>query len=386
MPGSAVFETAVGLVLQFALLSLLCSALCEALSSRLQMRSKFLLSGLRLMLDRSAAGASTRMLDAESAQVFDAPRNPPAAGDESLVAEPAGLPAEAKLAQSVKEPEKTAAAAKAVNDLAQSTGSPEKVVKSGGMTLALFGHPLLQSLQTRRGLRRGHGGVSNPAYVSAQSFARALIDTLVPDSDGRTSLETVRTTVEGLPDGLPAKKSLLALLKRAQGSIATFENLIEEWYDDQMQRVSGWYKRWARVVLFCTGLFIAILANVDTLQVAHDLYLDQPIRQAVITQANTGNLCQNVPDRAACADQELTRLSAGGVPIWWPDGCGASDVGRCFRLTTGGHTGPADVAFKLAGWLLTAFGVSFGAPFWFEALSRLGSLRATGPKPSPTTP
>jgi hypothetical protein len=111
MPGSAVFETAVGLVLQFALLSLLCSALCEALSSRLQMRSKFLLSGLRLMLDRSAAGASTRMLDAESAQVFDAPRNPPAAGDESLVAEPAGLPAEAKLAQSVKEPEKTAAAA-----------------------------------------------------------------------------------------------------------------------------------------------------------------------------------------------------------------------------------------------------------------------------------
>ena len=385
MPGSAVFETAVGLVLQFALLSVFCSALCEALSSRLQMRSKFLLSGLRLMLDRSAAGASTRMLDSEAAQVFDMPGNPSAATADSLVAEPAGLPAEAKLSQSVKEPEKTAAAAKAVNDLAQSIGSAEKVVKSGGMTMALFGHPLLQSLQTRRGLWRGRGGVSNPSYVSPQSFARAMIDTLVPDADGRTSLETVRTTAENLPDGLPAKKSLLALLKRAQGNVATFEKLLEEWYDDQMQRVSGWYKRWTRAVLFATGLFIAVLANVDTLQVTHDLYLGQAVRQAVIAQANTGSLCQNVPDRAACADQELTRLSADGLPIWWPDGCGTSDLGRCFRLTDGGHTGPSDVILKIMGWLLTAFGVSFGAPFWFEALSKIGSLRATGPKPTPTT-
>jgi hypothetical protein len=383
MPGSAVFETTVGLVLQFALLSVFCSALCEALSSRLQMRSKFLLSGLRLMLDRAAAGGSTRMLDAEAAQVFDAPRDPAAAG--SLVVEPAGLPAEAGLAQSVTEPEKTAAAAKAVNDLAQSTGSPEKVVKSGGITVALFGHPLLQSLQTRQGLLRGRGAVGNPAYVSSLSFARALIDTLVPDSDGRTSLETVRTTVEGLPEGLPAKKSLLALLKRAQGSITTFEKLVEQWYDDQMERVSGWYRRWARMVLFSTGLLVAVLANIDTLQVAHDLYLNQPVRQAVIAQAGTGTLCQNVPDRAACADQELARLGANGLPIWWPDGCGASDVGRCFRLGNAGPTGVTDVTFKIVGWLLTAFGVSFGAPFWFEALSRIGSLRATGPKPDPAT-
>jgi hypothetical protein len=36
---------------------------------------------------------------------------------------------------------------------------------------------------------------------------------------------------------------------------------------------------------------------------------------------------------------------------------------------------------KLLGWALTAFAVSFGAPFWFDALSKLGSLRATGPRP-----
>jgi hypothetical protein len=42
---------------------------------------------------------------------------------------------------------------------------------------------------------------------------------------------------------------------------------------------------------------------------------------------------------------------------------------------------------KLLGWLVTAFAVSFGAPFWFDALSKLGSLRNTGTKPqvSPAT-
>src|SRR5258707_13513926 len=94
MPGSAVFETAVGLVLQFALLSVLCSALCEALSSRLQMRSKFLLSGLRLMLDPSAAGASTRMLDSETTQVPATPCGPaPPSGDSPVAAPDAPPPA-----------------------------------------------------------------------------------------------------------------------------------------------------------------------------------------------------------------------------------------------------------------------------------------------------
>ena len=35
-------------------------------------------------------------------------------------------------------------------------------------------------------------------------------------------------------------------------------------------------------------------------------------------------------------------------------------------------------------WLLTAAAVSFGAPFWFDALSKLGSLRTAGRPPEPT--
>ena len=376
MPGSAVLETAIGLVLVFALLSLFCSAICEALSTFLQMRAKYLLSGLRLMLDRPASGGATKPLDADSAD----------SSAEELVARTALPHSDAGLAEQVSTPENTAAAARAVNDLALDTGSPDQVVHTGGMTVALFGHPLLQSLQTPKGPRRAIGRVRMPSYISPQMFTRTLLDTLVPDANGSTSLDTVRTTVENLPDGLPAKKSLLAFIKQAQGDLSAFERLVEEWYDDQMQRISGWYKRWARLVLGLVGLVIAVLANVDVIQVSHDLYLDQPLRQAVIAQADTGNLCQGVPeaDRQRCADAELTRLGASTLPIWWQGKCLHGDLGRCFRYSDGGHTGVWNVLGKILGWLLTGFGVSFGAPFWFESLSRLGSLRSAGPRPAPT--
>jgi len=370
MPGSAVLETAIGLVLVFALLSLFCSAITEALSTFLQMRAKYLLSGLRLMLDRPAAGAATRPL-------------PPA--DDDLVATPAVPASDAGLAAQVSTPEHVAAAAKAVNDLASSTGSAAQVMATGGLTVALFGQPLLQSLQTPRGIRRLAGRVRNPSYISPQMFTRALVDTLIPDADGHTSLDTVHATVESLPDGLPAKKSLLALLKQAEGDIARFEQLVEEWYDAQMQRISGWYKRWARLVLGLVGLTIAVLANVDTIQVTHDLYLDQPLRAAVVAQADTGNLCQGVPEasRQSCAEDELAKLGASGLPVWWQNKCLHGDLGRCFRYSDGGHTGAWNVIGKVIGWLLTAFAVSFGAPFWFESLSKLGSLRNSGPRPAP---
>ncbi len=223
-----------------------------------------------------------------------------------------------------------------------------------------------------------------PSYISPQMFTRALLDTLVPDAEGHTSLDTVRTTVENLPDGLPAKKSLLALIKQAQGNLAAFEGLVAEWYDDQMQRISGWYKRWARLVLGLVGLVIAVLANVDAIQVTHDLYLDQPLRQAVVAQADAGNLCQGVPvaDQARCTDEELTTLGVSGLPVWWQGTCLHGDLGRCFRYADSGHTGVWNVLGKIFGWLLTAFGVSFGAPFWFESLSKLGSLRSSGPRPA----
>ena len=192
-------------------------------------------------------------------------------------------------------------------------------------TLALFESPLIKSLQTRRVTT---GDLRNPQYISATTFARALIDTLLPDAidttQGTTAsgsmLQRLGDAAQNLPDG-SLKRSLQTLITQSEGDLAKLERSLEAWYDEQMARISGWYKRWSRVVLAVVGFLVAILVNIDTLQVAHALYVDAPVRQAVVSAADTGALCQGEASsdaRATCVRQELAELNAGGVPLGTP--------------------------------------------------------------------
>ena len=97
-----------------------------------------------------------------------------------------------------------------------------------------------------------------------------------------------------------------------------------------MSRVTGWYKRWTKLVLAMTGLVIAILVNVDTVQVARQLYVNEPVRAAVLSQVNDANLCRDETDpvnRAACAQDEVAKLEASGLPLWWSGDTNPSDAG-----------------------------------------------------------
>jgi hypothetical protein len=261
------------------------------------------------------------------------------------------------------------------------------------LTTALWDSPLLRSLQSRR--ISGVGAVRNPQYVSGKTFARALVDLLVPaDPEGPVpaaeEIGKLRDAVLKLPEELPLRRQLLIFLARATTTVDDFERAVEQWYDEQMAKMAGWYKRWARVILGVVGFLVAVAINVDTVQVGHALYVDAPLQQAVVATANAGALCQDVTDpkaRTTCATTELETLRAAGLPVGYSAGCdpAAWTWGPCWRWSDQDTPSGWDFPRKLLGWLVTAFAVSFGAPFWFEALSRLGSLRNAGTKPSSST-
>jgi hypothetical protein len=204
-------------------------------------------------------------------------------------------------------------------------------IQPGNLTLGLFGHPLIRSLQTRRVRPRTDGTVRNPQYIPPKLFARALMDTLLPEaipkggeSDDKNLLRDLDAAVTRLDDRFPAKRSLQALLRQAQGDVRRFESSLEDWYDAEMGRISGWYKRWSKLVLALIGLLIGIVANIDTIQIAHTLYVDEPVRQVLVAQATNGTQCQSVTDPAAqrqCVDTQIALLNSRGLPISYPSGC-----------------------------------------------------------------
>ena len=255
------------------------------------------------------------------------------------------------------------------------------------ITASVFAHPMIRGLQTLKVRPGKDGKVRNPQYIPSGTFARALIGTFLPDSATPTNaIDELRKVVTSLPTGFAARQSLLDADPAVRGQHRPLQKSVEDWYDAQMGRISGWYKRWAQFVLFVVGLGLALFLNLDTLQIGHTLWVDEPVRNAVVESVANGNLCQNVTSDAAqrtCAQTTLTDLRLGGVPIGYPAHCAptGSRFGECVATPFGPKPVGWALAMKLLGFLVTAFAISFGAPFWFETLSRLGSLRSTGPKP-----
>jgi hypothetical protein len=358
MLGSPVLGTAVGLVLLFAVTALLCSGVTETLSNILQLRAKYLLTGMRVLLDAPAPTKERRRKERKNT-----------------------------VHERVKDPEKTE---KAVKDLRRAQAEPEQPETQPDVTTALWNSPLLTDLQSRRVGGFKTGTLRNPQYVSGRTFARALVDLLVPAVPDGTpplvvTIGSITDAVKSLPTSMPVRRSLLILLARAGTDVGAFERAVEQWYDEQMAKIAGWYKRWARVALGVAGFVVAALANVDTVQVAHALYVDAPVQQAVVATANAGALCQDttVATRNQCAKDELASLQADGLPLGYSGGC-HQQWSRCWAWSNDAPPHDWDLPLKVLGWTITAFAVSFGAPFWFEALSRLGSLRNAGTKPAST--
>ncbi len=304
MFGSAAVEVAVGLILVFFVFSLLVSGLNEGIATLFEMRAKFLIKGIRKLVDGT-----------------------PDASPDPLPTTSRAIPTQDQV---------------------------QDALTNGRLTHWIYKHPMIDDLK-RPGWRNRR---RKPSYISSRNFARALVDVLVPDAQGQTSLDQVRSSVATLDDASGLKRPLLTLVDEANGDITAFRTAVQGWFDDQMQRVSGWYKRWSRKVLFALGVLVAVGLNVDTIAVARELWRHAPLRAAVVARASEAN-CEPGESHLKCADRQLAGLDE--LPIGWTS-----------RVE---DNGAGDNLVKVLGWALTAGALSFGAPFWFGLLSKVAPLR-----------
>jgi hypothetical protein len=234
---------------------------------------------------------------------------------------------------------------------------------------------------------------SLPSYISGDSFAEAVIDLVVPNAAGQTTMDTIARNVERLPSGLPLKSSLQALIKNADGDVSRFRTAVERWYDDHMDRVSGWYKLNAAKITLVAGGILIVLLNINALTIGRTLYTESAVSTAVSTVAARGTNCPagNNSNPQACLARLQAQLSAAataGLPIGWGTvrDCVAPGA-RCNWMDQRGLFSRHGHSFwqlvlVLAGFLIMIIAIVPGAQFWFGLLSRIGTLRATGPKPA----
>jgi hypothetical protein len=348
---SLVVDTALGIIFIFGTFALLISVVTELIARFIGLRGEYLLRGIRSLVDEKNEFKLP-------APVILRLRKPAVPG---------------------REPTSNTAKILTTSYVANTGGSGALPANAGEAEL---------SNKDRRSL---------PSYLSGRTFARAVVDLIVPDPDrSATTIDAVRAQIGGLGDGA-LKTYLMSLTRSAQVDIDGWRAEIEHWYDDEMARVSGWYKRHVRWISLGVGVLFVLVFNLNCLQFAKSLYTDQALRASVVSAATSASNCGS-KDPADClksVEAQIGTARGAGLPIGWGRVPACVGVPRpCGVLATEGLADPDPAAgpwsqiwfgvLIVAGWALMLLSLLPGARFWFDLLGRFGTLRSTGPKPGTT--
>lgn len=234
----------------------------------------------------------------------------------------------------------------------------------------LFQHPLIKSLSV---------GEGKPSYIPSRTFALALANTL-SGKEGSKLVEGIRGGIQKLRADSDLRKVMLIVLSDAKGDAKKLQDSIETWFNDSMDRVSGWYKRKSQAITFFVALLVAGGSNADTIEITKALSNDPALRQALVAvaqeyakreelvvqsgQTDTSPSKRGVDSlrsSVANAKEAISDLKKLGIPIGWK-----SDS-RDWDWTT-----------KIPGLLLTTLAMTLGAPFWFDVLKKIVNIRSSG--------
>ena len=240
-----------------------------------------------------------------------------------------------------------------------------------GMANEVYEHPMI-----RRLAKKDRHPVLDDEVVKGKRWLKAKWHRLFPKAPSYIDSRTLGTVLmvlvnqkEGGPrgrdrdgdvDGSDIRRILEAIRQRTPNiSESQTVNELAEWFDEGMKRVSGWYKRQAKLWIFGIATVITVVANASTIHIAEKLWIDDALRSVVAGEATA--LVQD----GVSADSVQAHLSSTlqTLPIWWNDGS---------------PDGGAEWTKSVVGWFITIAAISLGAPFWFDLLGKVAHLKGSG--------
>jgi hypothetical protein len=193
------------------------------------------------------------------------------------------------------------------------------------------------------------------------------------------------------------QQSLATVLADGRRNLATDQEKIEAWYDESMDRVSGWYKRHTQMWIWILAACVTLALDADTIQIFSVLWKNQGVRSAVVESAKARLQAPGAeispvstypnpddPKQAVAyapeSNRPLTKDETEELTefIGWP-----KDIQTLSELRKQGGGGKfaGSLLLHILGWIFTMAAISLGAPFWFDALNRFMNIRSAGRAP-----
>lgn len=225
-----------------------------------------------------------------------------------------------------------------------------------GLTSKFYQNPLISGLSKKGG---------KPSYIPSRTFVLAFLDVIAPaDPTSPRTTEKLQSAINNLPD--PLKNALTALFDEAGHDVEQFKSQLEIWFNNTMERVSGWYKRRTQWIQLVFAIVLVVSLNIDSVHIGRTLFaVHSPLREALVEQAKPFLSSHN-----DTLEHVTAAISSVSLPIGWGE----------FRWKGLDQTA-ADILSRFPGWLITALAVSLGAPFWFDLLNKFVNIRGSGKAP-----
>jgi hypothetical protein len=316
---STILEVIIGLIFVYLLLSIMCTAANEWVAALTRRRGETLRRGIAQLLSGQVVAAA-----ATTPNVSNAP------------------------------------------DAPKSSDAPKETTS---LLEAFYDHPLISSMIHDK---------NHPAYLSPRNFSATLTDIITGANKGRLVFKDLLDAVNNLPEG-EVKQSLAALLRRSDEDLDRARFAIEGWFNDAMDRVSGWYKRRTQLWTIILAAVLTLIANADTIQIARKLWTDPVLRTAVVEEAKV-----RAQKPRPTVSVEYENEDDPTSPTVRNEGNELSEKERdLLGQLVGWHSDWRQRWSWLTplGWILTILAISMGAPFWFDMLNKIMNVRFAGKSP-----
>lgn len=296
---------------------------------------------------------------------------------------------------------------------------------------AVLKHPLIQSLRGPRTFLESMVTFSEekedrmPSSIPKAAFAKALVEGLVRRrtqlleglKEGDEAFETTVMKLNAEIDKLPVDDRLRARLKGIvdkvdltkdelaadiERKIASVETELANWFDQSMHRVTGWYVRQTKTMLFFMGFLMAACVNFDIIGYGQELAENDSYRNSVVARAElavkegsdqstallAASSAKETLENARADDGSISKENADDVIAAIRNVLDTAQTGSQQAIELAGndasfigwgHLGSitwTDFLRMFASWFVIGLGCTLGGQFWFDLLKNFFNVRA----------
>jgi hypothetical protein len=279
------------------------------------------------------------------------------------------------------------------------------------LTDQLYEHSQIKKLQ--RDLTR------IPSYISSNNFAIAILDLVARNAPAPTGnlFADFRAGLSAYAAQNPELNEWLDSLIKVSTSLDELKKNIETWYEDYMDRVTGWYKTKSTIVTRMIAVVVVLGFNINmvkiTTTIQHNSELNARINATALDIVNNqqlykpmfqenfntrlklieNSLASELQDTATNKEAQLKLIKAREDLAHNYTENRASEVDALLKKITDkdlplGWSNVMKTDFQgekllwvMLGWILGVVAISMGAPFWFDLLVKLVNVRKAGIKP-----